>query len=329
MNIEKWKRQVVYGLFAVATIALPVHKAAAAYPEMPIRLVVPYAAGGGIDAIARLVAQRMGPLLGQPVVVENKAGASGMIGTEFVIKAKPDGYVLLMAGNTELTTSPLFVSSVKYDVSRDLVPIRQVAAVPNILAATSSKKGTLREIVESASPQHPVSIGTAGNGTTHHLAIEALKAVTKANLTHVPYKGAAPAVSDALGGQIDMVASGLPPLLPHFAKGKLRPLAITAEKRSALVPDIPTVGEALGPAASGVIANTWAGVLAPMGTPPDAVAAIQKTLNTVLQEPDTRARLAKLGAEVTQSQGKDFARLISDESKFYRGIAERYKVLGK
>lgn len=301
-------------VLAAVTAAMAAGPAQAdTYPDKPIRMVVSYPAGGGIDAIARLLAQAMSTELKQSVVVENKGGAAGMIGTESVVRARADGYTVLVAGNPELTVNPVLYRDTRYDVTRDLVPLVLIAESPNIIAAHPSVQGTLKDVITRAKSGSPLSVGTPGTGSTHQLALEILKARTGADLIHVPYKGAGPAVSDALGGQVQMVIAGLPPLLPQIRAGKLRALAVTQSTRTPLAPEIPTVGEVLGPDGNDVIATTWYGLLAPAGTPVEAIKKLQDAALVVLAKPEIRAKLAEMGTDAVGLAGEGFATRIKKE----------------
>ncbi len=296
------------------------------YPDRPIRMVVSYPAGGGIDVIARLLAQAMSTELKQSVIVENKGGAAGMIGTESVVRARADGYTVLVAGNPELTVNPALYRDTRYDVSRDLVPLVLIAESPNIIAAHPSVQGTLKEVVARAKSGSPLTVGTPGTGSTHQLALEIMKARTGADLIHVPYKGAGPAVSDALGGQVQLVIAGLPPLLPQIHAGKLRALAVTQLTRTPLAPDIPTVGEVLGPAGKDVIATTWYGLLAPAGTPTEAIKKLQDAALAVLAKPEVRAKLAEMGTDPVGLPGAAFGARIKTELERNTVLVREFKI---
>lgn len=295
------------------------------YPAKPIRMVVPYAAGGGLDAVTRLVSQAMSEGLGQSIVVDNRAGGGGMIGAEHVAKSAPDGYTLLMAGNPELVINPTLSPALRYNVTRDFIPVMLVAESPNILAAHPGVKGSLADILAGRGVDGPVSIGSPGQGSPQHLAIEIMKASSKSDLVHVPYKGAGPAVADALGGQTKLVLVGSPPLMPQIRSGKLRALAVTQAHRSRLVPDIPTVEEASG--LKGVdIYTTWYGLLAPAHTPPAIVDMLQKSIADVLARPDIRAKLADMGTEVVALPGAQFGERIKTELKRHEETIKRFGV---
>lgn len=311
--------------FAVASLTC-VSAQAEIYPDKPIRMVVSYPAGGGIDVIARLLAQAMSVELKQSVIVENKGGAAGMIGMKSVIRARPDRYTLLMAGNPELTVNPALYQGARYNVTRDLAPIMLVAALPNIIAAHPSVSGTLKDVIAQAKPGSPVTVGTPGTGSTHHLALEVLNAGTSADFIHVPYKGAGPAVSDALGGQIQLVIAGLPPLLPQIAAHKLRALAVTQPERTPMAPDISTIGEVLGAVGNDVTATTWYGLLAPAGTPPDAVKRLQDAATAVLENSAIRAKLAEMGTDAVGLPGAAFGACIKTELKRNAALVKQFNI---
>ena len=296
------------------------------YPNKPIRMVVPYASGGGLDAITRLVAQAMSEGLGQSIVIENKAGGGGMIGAESVARAQPDGYTVLMAGNPELVINPSLFPGSRYNVTRDFVPIMLVAESPNILVANPSVKGGLKEIMDGAlRSEGAMTVGTPGLGSPQHLTVEVLKGMGKGEFVHVPYKGAGPAIIDALGGQTRLVLTGAPPLLPHIKSGKLKALAVTQPKRSSLAPDIPTVEEATG--LKGLEAySTWYGLLVPTGTPQAVIDTLQKSITTVLARPDIRSKLNDMGTEVVALPGAAFGERMKAELKRYEEVIRRYNI---
>jgi tripartite-type tricarboxylate transporter receptor subunit TctC len=296
-----------------------------AYPTKPIRMIVPYAAGGGLDVVTRNVAQAMSELLGQTIVIENKTGAGGTIGAEAVARTTPDGYTVLMAGNPELVIAPaLTPATVRYSIAKDFVPIMLVAESPNIVFAHPSVTGSLADIVTGNLTVEP-GVGTPGQGSPQHIALEVLNASSRQKLVHVPYKGAAPAVADAIGGQIKLGIAGAPPVLQNLKSGKLKALAVTQAKRSPLAPDIPTVEEVTGVKGLDVF-TTWYGLLAPTGTPPQAVEALQKAIATVLARPDMKARLAALGTDVVALPGAQFADRIKVELKRYEDVVHRFNI---
>lgn len=296
------------------------------YPNKPIRMVVPYASGGGLDSITRLVAQAMSEGLGQSIVIDNKAGGGGMIGAELVARAQPDGYTVLMAGNPELVINPSLFPGSRYNVTRDFVPIMLVAESPNILVAHPSLKGGLKEIMEGAHrSEGAMTVATPGLGSPQHLTVEVLRSLGKAEFNHIPYKGAGPAIVDTLGGQTRLVLTGAPPLLPHIRSGKLKALAVMQPKRSSLAPDIPTFEEATG--IKGLEAySTWYGLLVPTGTPPAVVDLLQKSVATVLGRPDIRVKLQEMGTEVVALPGAAFGERMKTELKRYEDVIRRFNI---
>jgi tripartite-type tricarboxylate transporter receptor subunit TctC len=296
-----------------------------AYPNKPIRMIVPYAAGGGLDAVTRTVAQGMSELLGQTIVVENKAGAGGTIGAEMVARATPDGYTVLMAGNPELVIAPaLTPATVRYNLAKDFIPIMLVSESPNVVFAHPSVTGSLADIVSGKYAVEP-AVASPGLGSPQHIALEVLNAGSKQKLTHVPYKGAGPAVGDVLGGQVKLGISGAPPLIPHIKAGKLRALAVTQARRSLLIPDVPTVEEATG--VRGMEAfTTWYGLLAPAGTPAEAVAALSKAIMTVLARPEVKAKLASMGTDLVALPSGPFSERMKFEAKRYEEVVQRFNI---
>ena len=297
------------------------------YPGAPIRMVVPYSAGGGIDVVARMLAQGMGEELRQPVVVDNRAGAGGMLGAEAVAKAVPDGYTVLLAGNPELNITPQLQARASYSAVTDLAPVVLVAQSPNILVASPALGAkTLREALEAArrSPGG-ISIGTPGNGSPQHIAVEVLRMQTGLDIMHVPYKGAGPATIAALGREVAFALVGAPPVLPHIHSAKLVPLAVTQTRRSPLVPAVPTVGEALGMMHNDDFV-TWYGLLVPARTPSEITAALSKAAFSVLNRRDARSRLAALGTEWVAMPAEPFGERMRQESRTYGEIIKRFGI---
>jgi tripartite-type tricarboxylate transporter receptor subunit TctC len=302
-------------------------RAARTYPGAPIRMVVPYAAGGGIDAVARMLAQGMGEELHQPVVVDNRGGAGGMLGAEAVAKAQPDGYTVLLAGNPELTITPQLQAKANYSAVTDFAPVVLVSQSPNILVGNSSLGAkALREALDTARKRTGgITIGTPGNGSPQHIAVEVLRSHTGLDIMHVPYKGAGPATIAALGGEVGFALVGAPPVLPHINSGKLVAYAVTQPKRSPLVPNVPTIGEALG-----IMQNddfvTWYGLLAPASTPAEVLDTLTKAAFSVLKRGDTRARLAALGTDLVAMPAAPFAERMGQEARVYGEIIKRFSI---
>ena len=312
----------------LAAIALFALTAVAArgdtFPSRPIRIVVPFAAGGATDLIARVVGQKLTESMGQAVVVENRPGASGMIGADLVAKAPPDGYTLLMASTAEIAINPSLYSKMSYDPQRDLAPITLAGVTPLILVVNpASPLHSVADIVKEAKA-HPgtISFASAGNGSVQHLSGELVKVLTSTDMVHVPYKGAAPALTDVLSGQVTMFFSGMPPAMPHVKSGKLRALAVTTPKRSPAAPDVPTMAEA---GVQGFDISNWFGLLAPAGTPPGILDKLHDEAVKALMQPTVKERLAEQGAEVVADSREHFGAFIKAEADKY---AKLIKVSG-
>lgn len=297
------------------------------YPASPIRMVVPYAAGGGLDAVARILAQGMGELLGQQVVVDNRTGAGGTIGATAVAKAAPDGYTVLMGGNPELTIAPALIAKMPYDAATDFTPIMLVAQSPNVLVAspTLGANTLARALDLGRSKALQLSIGTPGNGSPQHIACEAMKAASGVDIVHVPFRGAGPATLAALSGEVKLALVGAPPVLPHIRAGKLLALGVTQQARSPLVPEVPTVTEATG-YLKGQDFLTWYGLLVPARTPAAVAQALEKAAATVLARPDVRERMAALGTDIQATPAPRFAERMRSETAQYAELVARYKV---
>ncbi len=307
-------------LAAIALACVPA-LAAAAYPDKPIRLVVGFAPGGINDIVARIIGQKMGEDLGQSVVVDNRAGAGGTIGAEIVAKSKPDGYTLLLGSVSNIAMAPSQYKELPYDPTKDFAPVALVAASPNILVVNPKfPVHSVKELIALAK-QKPGSINyaSAGNGTSNHLTVELLKSMADINLVHVPYKGDGPAMTDVIAGQVPMMFPTLPAALPHIKSGMLRAVAVSSPRRSALVPDIPTVAESGGPKDFAV--SVWVGVLAPKGTPKDIVDKLNAEIRKVVAMPEVKQKLAAQGAEPAPDTPQEFAAYIQSETAKWTRVA--------
>ena len=275
------------------------------YPVKPITLVNPYAAGGPADLLARTVAAGMGDLLGQQVVILNKPGGATAIGAAFVAAAAPDGHTLLIAGASSHIVTPV-LSKVTYDGIKDFAPVAMVANVPNVLVVRASLpvKSVPELVALAKSKPAALNYGSVGNGSQPHLAAEMFKQMAGVNFTHVPYKGAAPAITDLLAEQIDLAFLNAPPLLQHIQSGKLTALAVTTLKRARQLPDVPTLDE-LG--LRGFDVATWYGITAPAATPKPVVEKLTAVISKVLTSPDVVAKLTSQGAEIFLLPPKEFA----------------------
>lgn len=288
------------------------------YPTRPVRVVVPFAAGGPNDIIARLVGQKLAEALGQQVVVDNRPGAGGNIGTDSVAKAPPDGYTLLSAGPGSLIMNPL-MGKVPYDTARDFAPVSLMASAPNVLVVHPSvPAGTVRELIALARAQPGrLNYASGGTGSSAHLAPALFAAMAGIDLTHVPYKGTGPGLNDLLGGQVQLAIFGIPPLLPHIKSGKLRALAVTGKRRSSELPDVPTVDEAGVP---GYEVSPWYGLLAPAGTPPAIVARLASEVTRIVRAAEMRGKLAAQGAEPAGGTPEETAAIIRADTVLWTRV---------
>lgn len=319
-----WPLVARAGLAAVvlgAGIAAHASPAAAqAYPSRAVTFVVGYAPGGTGDVVARLIAQKLGGVLGQSVVVENRAGASGAIAAQSVARAAPDGHTLLVGQTAEIAINQHLMKGLAYDPGKDLQPIALAAVVPlGLVVPGKAPYATLPELVKAArASKQGLSFASAGIGTPGHFAGELLKAKSQTIMAHVPYKGAGPALNDLIGGHVDLYFPGLPAAMANVKAGQLKLLAVSSAKRSAAAPDVPTVAEALD--APGFDLTLWAGIFAPRGTPPEIVARLNAEINKILQQADTRDRMMTEGADVAALSVEQFTAFTNAESAKYAQI---------
>jgi tripartite-type tricarboxylate transporter receptor subunit TctC len=294
----------------LGAFAAPVQ--AQGYPVKPVRLVVPFAPGGGTDIIARLVAQYLGEALGQPVVADNRGGAGSTLGTEIVAKAPPDGYTVLL-GNISLAFNAGLYKKLSYDALRDLAPITLVAVQPNILVIHPSLPAkTLKDFIALAQANPgKYTYCSAGTGSGTHLAGELLKMLTRIDLVHVPYKGTGPALNDLIGGQVHMMVSTFASALPHTKTGRLRALAVTSAKRSSAAPDVPTLIEAGVP---GFEYSTWYGLLAPAGVRKEIVDKLNASVKQVLARDDVRQKFESQGVDALWNTPAEFSAYLKAET---------------
>lgn len=320
------KRRTFLGALGASSLGVFTSVKAQGYPTSTVRTIVPYSAGGGADTVARLLAQGMSEELKQTFIVDNRAGGGGMIGADAVARSAADGYTLLLAGNPELTITPS-LQKANYSAVSDFTPIVLVSQSPNVLVAnTSLGAKTLKEALEAARKlPGGISIGTPGPGSPQHIAVEVLRSQVGKDIVHVPYKGAAPATVAVVGGELTFALVGAPPVLPHLSAGKLVGLAVTQPQRSPLLPNVPTVGEAMGIMNSDDFV-TWYGLLAPSRTPREIVQALEKAAFAVLQRPDTKAKLAALGTDLVAMPSGQFAERMRSEAKYYGEIIKRLDI---
>jgi len=299
-------------LLALALLS-PALAQAQDFPNRNIRLIVPFPPGGPNDIIARVVGKRMAEILKQTIIVDNRAGQGGVLGTDLVAKAAPDGYTIAIASAGALAISPS-MEKVAYDTLKDLQPITLVAKVPEMLVvATSVPANNMQELVAVAKSQPgKLNFASTGPGSLPHLAGELFKLTAKIDITHVPYRGAAPAVNDLLGQQVQMVFLDLPVLLPQIKAGKLTPIAVGAPQRVPSAPDVPTTAEAGMP---GLITENWYGMVAPAKTPPQVVAALNKAAVEAMKDPAVVAKLSSQGATLVGGTPDEFRAYIGSETK--------------
>ncbi len=294
------------------------------YPAKPIRIIVPYPPGGGTDVVARISSDPLAAALGQPIIIDNRGGAAGNLGTDIAAKSAPDGYTILLTLSSH-TINPKLYDKLPFDVERDFAPISLVALSPQILVAHPSvPANNIRELIALAKAQPgKLNFASVGTGSPGHIAGELFKLKTGVDIVHIPYKGGGPAVTDTLGGQVQLLFVTLPAAMQHVKAGRLKALAVTSDKRSLAAPDIPTIAE------SGVpdcVVNSWYGALAPAKTPPAIVAKLQAAFAKVLTMPEVKDKLFAQGAEGAPSTSADFERRIHDELRQWEYVIREAKI---
>jgi tripartite-type tricarboxylate transporter receptor subunit TctC len=298
----------------LAAMAMPAFAAETAqdYPSKPIRLVVPFTPGGSTDILARVIGMKLTEAWGRQVVIDNRPGAGGNIGVDLVAKSPADGYTLVMGHIGTFGVNPTLYSKLPYDAIKDFQPITLVALVPNMLSVNPALPvHSVKELVALARAKPgTINFGSGGNGSAAHLAGEYFKLMTKTEITHIPYRGTSPAVTDLIAGQIQMIITGVPPTLNFVKTGKLRALAVATSKRLPLLPDLPTISEAGVP---GYEATQWYGVLAPAGTPKPIVAKLNAEMAKAIKGPDVREKLAADAAEPVGNSPEEFGAFIKKE----------------
>ena len=315
----RFKTGPAAALAALAGLTEVVSSATAqGFPNKQITLIVPYAAGGTGDIVGRMVADKLSSALGQSVVVENRAGATGSIGTRAVVTATPDGHTLLVGQTGEIAITPNWGKGTGYHPDKDLAPVALATVVPLALVSPSSAGfKTVADLVKSAADK-PITFASAGTGTPGHFSGELLKLKTKANMAHVPYKGAGPALNDLLGAHVQFFFSGFPAADPHVKAGTLTLLGVSSGKRSASAPNIPAVAET--PGLQGFDITLWQGFFAPRGTPADIVTKLNGEINKILNDADMKAKLLAQGAEPRPLSVADFTAFVQDEGQKFSGI---------
>jgi tripartite-type tricarboxylate transporter receptor subunit TctC len=318
------RRRAVQALALAAAMASGTAMAQA-WPSKPISLIVPFPAGGTTDVLARALAEKLQPSLGQPVIVESKPGAGATLGADYVAKSNPDGYTLLV-GAVHHTIASSVYKKLPYDFQRDLAPITEIALVPNVLVVNASTPARnvaeLVALLKAAPGKH--NFGSNGNGTAQHLIGSQFETMTGTEFSHIPYKGSGPLATDLLGGQITMSFDTVTPVLPHIKAGKLRALAVTTAKRSSALPDVPTLEEA---GLKGFDIGTWFGVLAPAATPKDILARLNTEMVKVIQSPDFRKLMVEIGAEPIGNSADQMAAQIKSETEKFAKLVKDAKVV--
>ncbi|NML43870.1 tripartite tricarboxylate transporter substrate binding protein [Ramlibacter sp. G-1-2-2] len=319
-KLRATRRQAL--LLGASALALP--SFAETWPAHPLRMIVPFTPGGSADVLGRAVGDALSRALGQPVVIDNVPGAGGSLGAEKAARSPADGYTLFMGHVGTLAVNPALYPKLGYDPQRSFLPVAWVARVPNVLVVHPSVPAkSLKELVALAKAQPGrLAYGSGGNGSAAHMTMEYFKLQTGTSLLHIPYKGTAPSVQDLLGGQLQVLFTGVPALLPQIRAGKMRALAVSSPKRLAVLPDVPTVAESGVPGTQGFEADQWYGLVAPAGTPPEIVARLNQEVNKALALADVRTRLAAEGAEPTPATPQAFGQLIAREIPRWDKVAK-------
>ena len=309
---------------SLAATALTNTSFAQTYPNKPVRMIVPFPAGGATDILARALSIKLGEKLGQNVVVENRPGAGGTIGSSAVAQAVPDGYTILLATSSTHSIGPAINPKIPYDAQNDFTALGQVAISPNIvLVPLTSPAKTMREFIAHAKKNTgKLNYASSGNGTIVHLTTELFKAQSDTFIVHIPYRGTALAIPDLISGKVDVMFDSLVTGLPHVKDGKLRALAVTSGKRSSLAPDLPTVADVL----PGFESVTWFGVYGPKNMPSDVMQKLNASLNAALADADVKDRFARLGAEPMPTTSAAFASLAHNERAKWKRIIEQRKI---
>ena len=302
--------------------ALPFGVLAQAWPAKPIKLVAPSTPGDAPDVIARMVADKLSPVLGQQVVVENRPGAGGVVGSEAVAKSPADGYTLIMGNAGSHGINAAVYSKLPYDIQRDFVPVSQVAMAPNIVVINPGiPANSVAEFIAYAKANPgKLSYASGGNGSSAHMSMELFKSMAGVDIAHVPYKGSTPALTDLIGGQVAIFIGNMPPTVPHVKSGKLRALAVTTKGRSALMPELPTMTDAGLP---GYETVAWFGVFAPAGTPPEIVNRLSAEIGKIARSPEMRDKLVAMGAEPVGGTPEEFKAVVDRDIAKWKPLAQK------
>jgi tripartite-type tricarboxylate transporter receptor subunit TctC len=320
------RRTALMTLPALAGLRAPAVLAQGRYPDRPVRLIIPFAAGGSNDIVGRVIAEGMGARLGQTFVVENRGGAGGVLGNEAVATSPKDGYTLLLGGSGSFLISSLVQPKIPYDIIRDFAPVGFIGNAPNVITVNpqveARSMGELRDLARRAKP--PLSYASPGVGTTGHVLGALLSLEFGAEMEHIPYRGTGPAITDVLAGRVQILTNAAAPLRPHIASGGLRALAVAAPRRLDFLPEVPTTVEQGFPK---IISSTWYGILGPAGMPSDRVAALHATLNATLTDAAAKQRLAEEGVEIEMSPTPaDYAGFIETDRMRWQEVVTRANI---
>jgi len=315
MTMKRFLLVAVGAVFTTLAMAQP-------YPAKPIKIVAPSTPGDAPDVIARLIADKLSPALGQQVVVENRPGAGGVVGSDYVAKAAPDGYTLIMGNAGSHGINAAVYAKLPYDIQRDFAPVSQVAVAPNVMVINPSvPANSVAEFIAYAKANPgKLSYASGGNGSSAHMSMELFKSMSGIDIQHVPYKGSSPALTDVVSGQVVAFIGNMPPTVPLIKAGKLKALAVTTKSRSALMPELPTITEAGLP---GFETVAWFGVLAPAGTPPEVVNRLSAEIAKIAKSPEMREKLVAMGAEPVGSTPDEFKAVIDRDIAKWKPLAQK------
>jgi len=321
------KRTAVIALSLLASLAAGLGcapAAAADFPTKPITLLAPFAAGGTVDIVARIVGIRLGRELGQSVIVENRGGAGGTIGAGLLARAAPDGHTLMIMHQGLAFNASLY-DKLPYDTVKDIMPLANIGMTPNVLVVTNALPvKTLDEFLNYAKT-HPVNYGSGGNGSAGHLPMEVLQSMTGAKLQHVPYKGSGPALNDLMSGQIQAMLLTIPAVMPHIQTNRVRAIVTSGKKRTPALPTLPTMDEA---GAKGFDYSPWYGFFAPAGTPPDVVVKLHTAINKVLSDPEIVSKLGQQGLEIQTMSREQFGNVVTSDLAKWEKIIKKLDIKG-
>jgi tripartite-type tricarboxylate transporter receptor subunit TctC len=324
MALNSQRRRLVAGIAAAAPLAWAGRAYAQEWPARPVRCIVPYPPAGGTDVVFRILSEPMAAELGQPIVIENKGGAAGNLGTDLAAKAAPDGYTFLFTLSSH-TINPKLYEKLPFDVERDFVSIGRAASIPQLVAVHPSVKATsMQELIALAKAQPgKLSFASVGTGSPSHIAGELLKLKTGIDMVHIPYKGGGPAVTDAIGGQVPVLFVSMPAAWQHVKAGRLRALAVCSDKRSVVAPELPTLGEA---GIADCVVNSWYGAFAPAKSPAVAVQKLNGAMLKALDRQDVKEKLLAAGAEAAPSSASELDAIVRDELRKWEMVIREAKI---